>query len=91
MLIMLPISLPVASAAGFDLIWFGVLTVVAVELGLLTPPFGLSVYTIKSAMGDPDLKVGEIFRGTMPFSAAMVVALVIIIAFPSIATWLARF
>ena len=53
MLILLPIALPVAEAAGFDLIWFGVLTVVAVEIGLLTPPFGLSVYTIKSAMMDP--------------------------------------
>jgi hypothetical protein len=71
MLILLPIALPVARAAGFDLIWFGVLTVIAVEIGLLTPPFGLSVYTIKSAMDDPDLKVGEIFRGTVPFIGAM--------------------
>ena len=90
MLIMLPIALPVANAAGFDLIWFGVLTVVAVEVGLLTPPFGLSVYTIKSAMDDPDLKVGEIFRGAFPFVVAMLVSLGLIIAFPSIATWLAR-
>ncbi|WP_176248343.1 TRAP transporter large permease [Sulfitobacter sp. HGT1] len=90
MLIMLPIALPVANAAGFDLIWFGVLTVVAVEIGLLTPPFGLSVYTIKSAMDDPDLKVGQIFRGAFPFVIAMLVSLALIIAFPSIATWLAR-
>jgi len=90
MLILLPIALPVAGAAGFDLIWFGVLTVVAVEIGLLTPPFGLSVYTIKSAMDDPDLKVGEIFRGAFPFVVAMMVSLVLIVFFPSIATWLAR-
>lgn len=90
MLIMLPIALPVASAAGFDLIWFGVLTVVSVEIGLLTPPFGLSVYTIKSAMDDPDLKVGEIFQGALPFVLAMLASLALIIAFPSIATWLAR-
>jgi tripartite ATP-independent transporter DctM subunit len=90
MLILLPIALPVAISAGFDLIWFGVLTVVAVEMGLLTPPFGLSVYTIKSAMDDPDLKVGDIFRGALPFVGAMVVALTLIVAFPSIATWLAR-
>ena len=79
-----------AEAAGFDLIWFGVLTVVAVELGLLTPPFGLSVYTIKSAIDDPDLSVGDIFRGAFPFVLAMVVALAILIVFPSISTWLAR-
>jgi C4-dicarboxylate transporter DctM subunit len=91
MLILLPIALPIAEAAGFDLVWFGVLTVVAVEVGLLTPPFGLSVYIIKSAMDDPDLKVGEIFRGTLPFVGAMLVSIVLIIAFPQIATWLARF
>jgi C4-dicarboxylate transporter, DctM subunit len=90
MLILLPIALPIAKAAGLDLIWFGVLTVVAIEIGLLTPPFGLSVYTIKSAMDDPDLKVGEIFRGTLPFIGAMLFSLVLIIVFPPLATWLAR-
>lgn len=90
MLILLPIALPVAKAAGFDLIWFGVLTVVAVEIGLLTPPFGLSVYTIKSALGDRTLKVGEIFMGATPFVFAMIAALAIIVAFPQIAVWLAR-
>lgn len=90
MLILLPIALPVAKAAGFDLIWFGVMTVVAVEIGLLTPPFGLSVYTIKSSIDDRTLKVGEIFRGAFPFVVAMVVCLVILTIFPQIATWLAR-
>lgn len=90
MLILLPIALPIASAAGFDLIWFGVLTVVSVEVGLLTPPFGLSVYVIKSAMDDPTVKVGEIFRGAFPFVLAMFVSIAILIVFPSIATWLAR-
>jgi C4-dicarboxylate transporter DctM subunit len=62
MLILLPIALPIADAAGFDLIWFGVMTVVAVEIGLLTPPFGLSVYTIRSALNDP----GAIGRRDLP-------------------------
>lgn len=90
MLILLPIALPVAEQAGFDLIWFGVMTVVAVEIGLLTPPFGLSVYTIKSAMNDPDLKLGDIFRGAFPFVLTMMVSLLVLTLFPSIATWLAR-
>ncbi|MBO6717978.1 MAG: TRAP transporter large permease [Rhizobiaceae bacterium] len=90
MLILLPIALPVATEAGFDLIWFGVLTVVAVEIGLLTPPFGLSVYTIKAALDDPDLKISEIFGGALPFVFAMIAGLAIIVAFPQIATWLAR-
>ncbi|WP_159592315.1 TRAP transporter large permease [Chelativorans xinjiangense] len=90
MLILLPIALPVAREAGFDLIWFGVLTVVAVEIGLLTPPFGLSVYTIKSALNDNTLRVGEIFRGALPFVVAMLVGLAVLVAFPEIAVWLAR-
>ncbi len=90
MLILLPIALPVASAAGFDMIWFGVLTVVAVEVGLLTPPFGLSVYTIKAAMNDPDLPIGDIFRGTMPFVLTMIACLAVLVAVPQLSTWLAR-
>lgn len=90
MLILLPIALPVAKAAGFDLIWFGVMTVVAVEIGLLTPPFGLSVYTIKSSIDDRTLKVGDIFRGAFPFVLAMVACLAVLTVFPGIATWLAR-
>jgi C4-dicarboxylate transporter DctM subunit len=90
MLILLPIAVPVAQAAGFDMIWFGVLTVVAVEIGLLTPPFGLSVYTIKSAIDDRTLKVGDIFIGAFPFVLAMIVCLAILIAFPPISVWLAR-
>ena len=90
MLIVLPVALPVAQAAGFDLIWFGVMTVIAVEIGLLTPPFGLSVYTIKAALQDKTIPVGDIFRGALPFVAAMFVALAILMMFPSIATWLAR-
>jgi tripartite ATP-independent transporter DctM subunit len=90
MLILLPIALPVAKAAGFDLIWFGVMTVIAVEIGLLTPPFGLSVYTIRSSIDDRTLKVGDIFRGAFPFVLAMIACLVVLAIFPGIATWLAR-
>jgi len=90
MLILLPIALPVAAAAGFDMIWFGVMTIIAVEIGLLTPPFGLSVYTIKSAIDDKTLKVGDIFRGAFPFVLAMIACLIILTIFPGIATWLAR-
>ena len=90
MLILLPIALPIAREAGFDMIWFGVLTVVAVEIGLLTPPFGLSVYTIKTALDDRTIKVGDIFRGTMPFALTMVASLFVLAAFPQISIWLAR-
>ena len=59
MLIMLPIVLPIARAFGMDIVWFGVITVVAVEIGLLTPPFGVSVYTVKSALNDSRITVAR--------------------------------
>ena len=90
MLIMLPIVLPIAAAFNMDLIWFGVLTVLAVEIGLLTPPFGVSVYTVKSALNNPSITIRDIFAGTFPFVLVMVLTLVILAVFPGLSTWLAR-
>jgi tripartite ATP-independent transporter DctM subunit len=90
MLIMLPIVLPVARAFGMDIVWFGVLTVVAVEIGLLTPPFGVSAYTVKSALNDSRIGIKDIFAGTFPFVLAMLAVLAILAAFPGLSTWLAR-
>lgn len=90
MLIMLPIVLPIARAFNMDLIWFGVITVVAVEIGLLTPPFGVSVYTVKSALNDPRITIRDIFAGAWPFVLAMVAVLALLVMFPSLSTYLAR-
>jgi tripartite ATP-independent transporter DctM subunit len=90
MLIMLPIVLPIARAFEMDIIWFGVLTVVAVEIGLLTPPFGISVYTVKSALNDKSITIKEIFKGTFPFVVCMLAVLLLLVMFPSWSTWLAR-
>lgn len=90
MLIMLPIAVPIATSFGMDLIWFGVLTVVAVEIGLLSPPFGVSVYTVKSALNNPSITIKDIFIGTFPFVVAMLVVLAILILFPGLSIWLAR-
>ena len=89
-LIMLPIVVPIVSTFGMDKIWFGVLTVVAVEIGLLTPPFGVSVYTVKSALNNPSISVNDIFAGAFPFVLVMVLTLVVLALFPSLSTWLAR-
>lgn len=90
MLIVLPIVLPIAKGFGMDVVWFGVITVVAVEIGLLTPPFGLSIYTVKAAMNDPAISIRTIFAGSFPFVLCMIVVLCILIAFPALSTWLAR-
>lgn len=90
MLIMLPIVLPIARSFGMDIVWFGVITVVAVEIGLLTPPFGVSVYTVKSALNDARITIRDIFIGVLPFVLAMMAVLALLVAFPALSTWLAR-
>ncbi len=91
LLIVLPLMLPVAEQFGLNLIWFGVVTVVAVEIGLLTPPFGLSVFVIKSTLGDTvPISLGDIFRGTAPFTLTMLAVLVLLIAFPQLSLVLLR-
>jgi tripartite ATP-independent transporter DctM subunit len=90
MLIVLPIAIPIATSFGFDKIWFGIITVIAVEVGLLTPPFGLSVYTVKAALDDPTITVWDVFAGTFPFVVCMLVCLAVIVAVPSLSTVLVR-
>lgn len=88
MLILVPLMLPVLSGMQVDLVWFGIVTVIAVEIGLLTPPFGISVFVIKSALDDPSITLGDIFRGAAPFAAMMLVLLALVLAFPVLATGL---
>jgi tripartite ATP-independent transporter DctM subunit len=89
MLIVLPIVLPIAREFGLDIIWFGVITVVAVEIGLLTPPFGLSAYTVMATLRGSSIGIKDIFIGTAPFVLCMLGVLGLIVAFPALATWLA--
>lgn len=82
LLIMTPIAVPIATQMGFHPIQFGVITVLAVEIGLLTPPFGISIFTVKSTLNDPKVSVESIFAGAMPFVGAMLVVLGLVAAFP---------
>ncbi len=88
MLIMVPLMLPVVIPMEIDLIWFGIVTILAVEIGLLTPPFGISVYVIKATLDDPTISLGDIFRGAAPFALIMLIVLALVLAFPGIATGL---
>ncbi len=71
LLIMVPIGAPIAAAMGFDLIHFGIVTIIAVEMGLLTPPFGISVFTVKATLNDPRVGIETIFAGALPFVGVM--------------------
>jgi len=81
-----PIIFPVVTQLGFDPIWFGVIIVMTVELGLIHPPVGMNVFVIKSVV--QDVTFSSIFKGVLPFIATDILRLVILIAFPIIALWL---
>jgi C4-dicarboxylate transporter, DctM subunit len=81
-----PIIFPVIMHLGFDPIWFGVIIVMTVELGLIHPPVGMNVFVIKSVV--KDVSFTTIFRGVIPFVATDLIRLLILIAFPLLATWL---
>ena len=83
LVISIPIVFPVILAQGFDPIWFGVVAVIVIEMGMITPPVGLNVFVVRGVAGDVGLPT--VFRGVLPFLAAMVIGLGLIIAFPGIA------
>ena len=80
------IIFPVIVNLGFDPIWFGIIIVMTVELGLIHPPVGMNVFVIKSVV--KDVSFTTIFKGVLPFVATDLIRLVILIAFPIIALWL---
>ncbi len=82
----IPIIFPVIVALGFDPIWFGVIVVMTVELGLIHPPVGMNIFVIKSVI--EDVKISTIFYGVLPFIITDILRLIILIAFPAIALYL---
>ncbi len=84
MLITLPIVLPVAAALQADPIWFGIVTIIAIEIGLLTPPFGLSVFVVKGTLPPNYVTLGDVFIGSGPFVVVMTIVTVILMIFPKI-------
>ena len=82
----IPIIFPVVMQLGFDPIWFGVIIVMTVELGLIHPPVGMNVFVIKSVV--QEVTFSTIFRGVLPFILTDLIRLVILIAFPILALWL---
>jgi len=87
MMITLPIFMPVVQALGTDLIWFGVLFLICMQLGLLLPPHGLLLMTMKG-VAPPQVTMLHIFRAVVPFVAMSLLLLAIVFLVPAIATWL---
>jgi tripartite ATP-independent transporter DctM subunit len=87
MLVTMPIMLPVIQALGFDLIWFGIVAVVAMEIGFITPPFGLVVFAMKASLGE-EATIEEIFWGAAPFLLIIFCLLALLFFFPILSTYL---
>ncbi|HUT45781.1 MAG TPA: TRAP transporter large permease subunit, partial [Sedimentisphaerales bacterium] len=85
-LLTIPIFYPVVTQLGFDPIWFGVIIVVVTQMGVISPPVGVCVYVVSGIARDVPLQT--IFRGALPFLAALIVAAIILIAFPQLCLWL---
>lgn len=87
--LLIPIIFPLLTSLGIDLIWFGVIVVLVGEMGVITPPVGVNVFVIKGIA--PEIPVETIFKGIFPFLGALIIATIILIIFPEIATFLPSF
>jgi len=81
-----PLVQPILESLGVDMIWFGVMVVITLEMGLISPPVGLNIFVVKGVA--PDVPVHRMFRGIVPFWLAMLAALILIALWPNLATFL---
>jgi tripartite ATP-independent transporter DctM subunit len=88
LLLTVPIFVPIAKALGLDPLAFAMIGIIAVETGLLTPPFGLLVFTVKAALPEENVTIGQIFAGSVPYWIALLTVIVCLALFPGIATYL---
>jgi C4-dicarboxylate transporter DctM subunit len=89
MLLTVPLFFPVITALGYDPVWFGIMVVVVVQIGMISPPVGMNIFVVKNLLRH--VSIAQMFRGVTPFTFALVALLVMIVAFPRIVTWLPGF
>jgi len=86
MVICLPILFPIVTKLGFDPIWFGIIVTINVEMGMITPPFGLNLFILKATIKEVTME--DIVRGSLPFVLLLMLGLAVVMVFPILATWL---
>ena len=87
-LLTVPIFAPIAATLGIDELAFATFGILVIEAGLLTPPFGLLIFTVKAAVPDPSVTLGMIFKGSIPYWILILIVAVLVLVFPSLANWL---
>ncbi len=85
-LLTVPLFFPVVTSLGYDPIWFGVIVVIVVQIGLISPPVGMNIFVVKNLLRH--LSISTVFRGVTPFTVALIALLAVMVAFPGLATWL---
>jgi C4-dicarboxylate transporter, DctM subunit len=85
-LLTVPLFFPVITALGYDPIWFGIIIVIVVQIGLISPPVGMNIFVVKNLLRH--ISIATVFRGVTPFTVALIALLATIVAFPGLATWL---
>ena len=87
MMITIPVFLPIIKAHGFDPLWFGILFIVNMEIGYMTPPFGFNLFYLKGIV-PKGITMGDIYKSVIPYTLVELTGLVVIMLFPQIAVWL---
>jgi tripartite ATP-independent transporter DctM subunit len=88
-LLTVPLFFPMVTGLGYDPVWFGIVVVIVVQIGLISPPVGMNIFVVKSLIRQ--LTIGTVFRGVAPFTVALVALLAVVVAFPELATYLPKF
>jgi tripartite ATP-independent transporter DctM subunit len=87
-LIVVPLFITLVESMGLSLIWFGIVTVIGAEIGLLTPPLGISCFVIKATLNNPKISLKDVFMGAFPFAVIMLMVLILLIRYPILSTGL---
>ena len=83
-LVVVPLFITLVESMGMSLVWFGIVTVIGAEIGLLTPPLGISCFVIKASLNDPTVSLKDVFLGALPFAGIMLLVLLLLIQFPAL-------
>ena len=90
MMIIVPLIYPIMQGFDVNFVWFGLITVIAIEVGLITPPLGIAAYVVKSTLDDPRITLNDVFAGALPFVFIMIIVLILVTVFPQISLVMVR-
>ncbi len=90
MMIIVPLIYPIMHALGVNFVWFGLVTVIAIEVGLITPPLGIAAFVVKSTLDDQSITLNDVFAGSFPYVLIMILVLILVVIFPQISLMLVR-